>query len=312
MKFPTKRLAGFYGFTLFFLFLMETAHAESPLNGTWYNSYCSRVDLTVDSSTGMINGQYTSHTGSTGTSNVIGLVNPLLVPQPGVPTNPTGIPVSLGIQWRLINVTQDQADASWHWVSTFSGQYHQKQTVEASGQNTYTLEETLVVLNGLIATAPLPPLADIVPLMWPQTLEFHRSAPSYCQSVSPAQPVAYSPTAEDKVTGTWKNMDGEELTITASLPKGSVSGTFVNEHGDKYAVAGLFDTLAPGQDTAWQGIALTLYDTAGNELKAMAGGVNYNNFTQMELWESDLKSTNWTDRFAQETLDRTIYYRYSN
>ena len=95
-------------------------------------------------------------------------MNPALQPQPGVPTNPKGIPFSMGIQWRLINLPMSSADGSWHWVSTFSGQYHQKQTVSAGGQQSYVLEETLVLLNGLIATATLPPLADSAPLMWPR------------------------------------------------------------------------------------------------------------------------------------------------
>jgi len=58
------------------------AYADSPLIGTWYNSFCSRVDLTVDQN-GVIDGNYTSHTGSTGTSIVAGQVNPALQPQPG-------------------------------------------------------------------------------------------------------------------------------------------------------------------------------------------------------------------------------------
>ena len=160
------------------------AYADSPLNGTWYNSFCSRVDLTVDQN-GVIDGKYTSHTGSTGTSIVAGQVNPTLQPQPGVPTSPNGIPFSMGIQWRLINVPISSADGSWHWVSSFSGQYHQKQTVSAGGQQSYDLEETLMLLNGLIATATLPPLANTAPLMWPQNLVFHRTPPSYCEAVTP-------------------------------------------------------------------------------------------------------------------------------
>ncbi|MEM7740844.1 MAG: hypothetical protein AAF225_08585, partial [Pseudomonadota bacterium] len=38
--------------------------ASAQLQGTWYNSYCSRVDFTVTGD--IIQGVYTSHTGSTG------------------------------------------------------------------------------------------------------------------------------------------------------------------------------------------------------------------------------------------------------
>lgn len=288
------------------------AYADSPLNGTWYNSFCSRVDLTVDQ-TGLISGQYTSHTGSTGTSAVIGLVNPALQPQPDVPTNPKGIPFSMGIQWRLINVPIASADGSWHWVSSFSGQYHQKQTVSASGQQSYSLEETLLLLNGLIATATLPPLADTAPLMWPQNLEFHRTPPSYCEPVTPGKPVPYSATAKDNLTGTWRNSDGEVLELAAVLQTGVVAGKFTDKDGNQYEGGGLFDTIAPGTGAgvSSQGVTLNLYDASKNLLKTVAGGIDYSDLSQMWLWTSDLQSTTWTDRFTQETLDKTLFEKSS-
>ncbi len=77
----------------------------SPIAGTWYNSYCSQVNLSI-SPAGEITGVYTSHTGSTGSSNVIGWVGSSANPFPKsaiLPANPKGTPVALGIQWRLIN-----------------------------------------------------------------------------------------------------------------------------------------------------------------------------------------------------------------
>ena len=288
------------------------AYADSPLIGTWYNSFCSRVDLTVDQN-GVIDGKYTSHTGSTGTSLVTGQVNPALQPQPGVPTNPNGIPFSMGIQWRLINVPASSADGSWHWVSTFSGQYHQKQTVSAGGQQSYVLEETLVLLNGLIATATLPPLADSAPLMWPQTLEFHRTAPNYCEPVTPGKAVPYTATAKDNLSGTWRSGDGGVLELVAVLEIGVVAGKFTDKDGNQYEVGGLFDTIAPGssQGVAAQGVTLSLYDSSKNLLKAAAGGIDYSDLSQMWLWTSDLQSTTWTDRFTQETLDKTAFEKSS-
>ena len=289
------------------------AYADSPLNGTWYNSFCSRVDLAV-SSTGQITGQYTSHTGSTGTSNVVGQVNPDLAPQPGTPTNPSGIPFSMGIQWRLINVPVSSADGSWHWVSTFSGQYHQNQTVSAAGQQPYTRDETLVLLNGLIATATLPPLAKTAPLMWPQTLEFQRKPPTYCEPLTPGKSAPYTPTAQDNVSGSWKSADGQALTLTATLESGAVSGVYTDSQGVRYNVFGLFDTLVPGSGAvvAAQGVTLSIRDPSADVLKAAAGGVDYSNLSQMWLWTSDLKSTTWTDRFTQETLDKTFFENSSD
>ena len=262
---------------------------------------------------GRIKGKYTSHTGSTGTSAVIGQVNPALRPQPGLPTNPRGIPFGMGIQWRLINAPISDADGSWHWVSSFSGQYHQKQRVSAGGQQPYVLEETLVLRNGLIATATLPPLANRAPLMWPQTLEFHRTPPSYCAPVTPGKAVPYTPTAQDNVTGTWRNGDGEALALAAALQLGVVAGKFTDKDGNQYGVGGLFDTIAPGSSerVSSQGVTLTLYDPAKNFLKAAAGGIDYSDPSYLWLWTSDLRSTTWTGRFAQETLDKMVFKKSS-
>jgi len=219
----------------------------------------------------------------------------------------------MGIQWRLINVPISSVDGSWHWVSSFSGQYHQKQTVSAGGQQSYDLEETLVLLNGLIATATLPPLANTAPLMWPQNLIFHRTAPSYCEPVTPGKAVPYAATANDNLSGTWRNGDGEVFNLAAVLETGVVTGKFTDKDGNLYNVNGLFDTIAPGssQGVAAQGVTLSLYDSSKNLLKAAAGGIDYSDLSQMWLWTSDLQSTTWTDRFTQETLDKTAFEKSS-
>lgn len=297
------------------LLIFANAFAANPLQGTWYNSYCSRVDLNVDAA-GAISGIYTSHTGSTGSSYVIGYINPNAQPAPPspVPENPSGIPFSLGIQWRLINVPAEQADGSWHWVSTFAGQYHQKQNVVVPGQTTYQIEDTLEILNGLTATATVPGFTDIAPVMWPQTLRFHRSSPSYCGPVNPPEPVQYTPTAPDHITGDWITSGGlERMTLTASLSEGKVAGSYQDTYGNSYVVSGLFDTIAPNpllSDVAQQGVALTLYDSKNARLIVMAGGVNLD-FPpiEMSLWTGELKSTGWTDRFTQSTLDKVTWIK---
>lgn len=285
--------------------------ADSPLIGTWYNSYCSQVVLSVDASTGVITGEYTSHTGSTGTSNVVGYIDPGASASSGQ-TNPNGIPFSIGIQWRLINSDISNADGSWHWVSSFAGQYHPAQTVSADNQDDYSIDETLELLNGLLATATVSGFADDAPVLWPQTLHFNRTAPSYCQDVTPAQPVTYSTNADDNISGQWRNQAGDILSLTASLSDGSVTGTLIPFHGsEKYKVVGLFDVLDPSQTSAsnvvWQGVALALYDSSDKKLKVMAGGVDYDNFGAMYLYSGDLQSTTWTDRFIQETLDKDTW-----
>lgn len=295
------------------IFFFSNAFSASPLQGVWYNSYCSRIDLNIGT-TGAISGLYTSHTGSTGSSYVVGYIDPNAQPAPPspVPKNPLGIPFSLGIQWRLINVPAEQADGSWHWVSTFAGQYHQKQDVVVPGQNTYQIEDTLEILNGLIATAIVPGFTDTAPVMWPQTLRFHRSAPSYCEPVNPPRPVQYTPTAADHLTGNWIASGGlEKMTLAATLSDGKISGSYQDANGNSYMVSGLFDTIAPNpilRDVVQQGVSLTLYDSENAQLLVMAGGVDLD-FPpiKMTLWTGKLKSTGWTDRFTQSTLDKVAW-----
>ena len=146
-----------------------------------------------------------------------------------------------------------------------------------------------------------------------QTLEFHRTAPSYCEPVTPGKAVPYTATAKDNVSGTWQNSNGEVFDLSANLQTGVVTGKFTDKDGNQYEVGGLFDTIAPGssQGVAAQGVTLSLYDSSKNLLKAVAGGIDYSDLSQMWLWTSDLQSTNWTDRFIQETLDKTIFKKSS-
>lgn len=296
------------------LLLPSLAFAENPIAGTWYNSYCSRVDLSIDNNSGEISGVYTSHTGSTGSSVVKGYTNPAATVD-NLSAPPTGIPFSLGVQWRLINVPMSGVDGSWHWVSTFSGQYHPEQTITAPNQNPYNIQETLEIFNGLYATASVPGLADKfqIPLFWPQTLRFHKIAPSYCMTTTPGTPVSYTPTATNHVTGKWADATGSVFDIVGDLGKGTITGTYTVQNEITYKVVGLFDTTAPSSsgeyETIGQGVTLSAFNDQNKLLKMFAGYIPYTLTTRLILWESDLKSTTWTDRFTQETLSSTAFQK---
>lgn len=288
--------------------LSTTVSAASPIEGTWYNSFCSRVDLSV-ADNGQIKGVYTSHTGSTGSSMALGQLD-----SSTSSSAEAGIPFSMGIQWRLINVEQSQADGSWHWVSMFSGQYHPAQQISVPGQDPYSIPETLEILNLLIATATLPGLADMAPITWPQTLDFHRSAPEYCHTVSPGQPVPYTPTASDNVSGVWLSTTGERLDLKAEIATGEVIGTYSNGDGTSFNVVGLFDTLAApssgNYSVGWQGLTLSLLQADPESeklLRALSGGVDYRDTSKMHLWSSAMQSTSWTDRFVQQSLQMATF-----
>jgi len=288
--------------------------AQSPLNGTWYNSYCSRMDVNIDPVSGKISGEYTSHTGSAGTSPLAGYVDPN-AEAPILPaTNPIGIPVSIGIYWRLVNVDISQGDNSWHWVSAYAGQYHPEQTVSVPGQLNYQIPETIEILNGLFATSTVSGLNDDAPLLWPQTLHFTRAAEAYCESVSPAPPVTYTPTAADNVSGVWLSEDSTiTLTLSASLETGIVSGT-AQYGSNKMEVLGVFDTIVPElvSTVPRQGLAMALYNDQTKSLVNMTGGVFYEDLNLMELWVGDLTQTDWSGRYMQQALVKRLFTRLSN
>lgn len=83
------------------------------LNGLWENSYGSTMTLNTDEE-GIITGEYTSHTGSTGTYLIVGHCCP------NDPTPEAGQPLVLSILWRSIG--GEPPDGGSHFVSTYCGQ----------------------------------------------------------------------------------------------------------------------------------------------------------------------------------------------
>lgn len=292
----------------------------NPVLGVWHNSYCSQVDLQTTSS-GEIRGVYTSHTGSTGSSNVVGWLGKAAAgtSKPnhgGKPVNPNGTPVALGIQWRLINDKVSDMDNSWRWVSTFSGQYFPAQRVSQQGQKDYRLVETLELLNGLEATAVLKGLADTAPLMWPQTLVFTREAPDYCTAIDPAPPIPFQATAKDYVTGKWTDSAGNTLDLKVNMngdgavPPGTVTGSYTDKAGEQYIVSGLVDAISGSlPDVAEQGVALAMRSNKTQAVKSMAGGVSLADTGKMSLWSDTVTSTNWSGRYAESTMGMTSWTR---
>ena len=103
------------------------------------------------------------------------------------------------------------------------------------------------------------------------------------------------------------------MTLMALPSEGKVAGSYQDADGNNYVVSGLFDTIAPDpllSDVAQQGVALTLYDSENARLMVMAGGVDLD-FPPivMTLWTGELKSTGWTDRFTQSTLDKVTWIK---
>ena len=202
---------------------------NGSIAGTWYNSYCSQVELTAGPGN-LVQGTYTSHTGSTGSYRITGYMG--VAAKDASKTN--GTPVALSMYWRAINVDASKADGSWHWVSNFGGQLHPKQTVSVPGQKPYTVEETLEIMNMIVATATFPGFNDEAPIMWPETIQFHKTPPSYCEPITPPPAIPYKSEASDLVTGTWQNNAGDILRLTADIADGTVTGLFNKASGEAF------------------------------------------------------------------------------
>ncbi len=286
------------------LSICSTALAASPLDGTWYNSYCSQVEFDVDNG-GSVHGKYTSHTGATGSYSMVGWINE----NTGDVGAGTGYPVALSIQWRPLNVDSTQADGSWHWVSNFSGQYHPAQTVSVPGQQDYQIPETLEILNVLIATSTVAGLAPKAPTTWPQTLDFHKTAPVYCEQFTPPARVTYVSKATDHISGNWKTVAGDRLVLTVDIQSAFVTGSFYDaDTGITQGVHGLMDNFSevqPNVTVAEQGLSLVIAGAS----ESMAGGVSLTNLNQMSLLRNTLTATSWTDRFTQSAIDNLTFTR---
>ncbi|WP_109356353.1 hypothetical protein [Sphingorhabdus sp. EL138] len=282
---------------------------NGSIAGTWYNSYCSQVALTTGPGN-LVQGTYTSHTGSTGSFKITGYVGVAA----NDPQKTNGTPVALSLHWRAINVDPSKGDGSWHWVSNFGGQYHPAQTVSVPGQKPYSVEETLEIMNMIIATSTVPGFNSKAPLMWPETIQFHKTPPSYCEPITPPPPISYKSEASDLVSGKWRTSAGDTLNLYANIEDGTVSGLFYRASGETYSVKGLVDNFSnyvPGVTIEEQGVSLSLYQTNGaaSGLITMGGGVPYSNKTSLSLFTNDLSSTDWNSRFLESTVDKINFQR---
>ena len=306
-------LVGLFGACLTASLSMQAQAAtnSSPIEGTWFNSYCSQVSLHVESA-GKITGTYTSHTGSTGSSRVVGYVNTSGYDGNKIGGKSKGQAVALAIQWRLINV--QATDPSQHWVSTFSGQYHEAQIISVPGQAYYTIPETLEILNGLYVNQAWPGLAPRSPMFWPQTLKFTKAPPTYCIPIALPTPVPFKGTAVDNISGTWKDAEGNMLILTANIENATVSGSFADGvTGINYVVNGQVDAIphsgsnvanSGSNNSQLQGLTIAMQSSVNNSVMSAAGGVFLQNTGTMELWVQRLTSTSWIDRFTTTDLDK--------
>lgn len=241
------------------------------LNGSWVNSYGSKMDLSVVED-GFIVGQYSSTTGSTGVYSVIGQCSP------NKPQEGKGLAVVLSIYWHPINA--ETPDESWHWVSTYCGQ----------------LLETgeLSVTNSLVATCDFNGFSagDYI-----DKLSFQKvsSTPDSFVSSLNAKPEGY--TLNNPIDGEWIGVNPDvqlSLTVTDSL-YGLVRGV-VEYQNTIIILRGFTDTEVDGLGR--QSISVCGYMLGRDVPLSLSGWLDLsNNSLQLSRW------------IANATSPENVYYQ---
>jgi hypothetical protein len=116
--------------------LATPVHKRMTVSGTWQNEFGSSLEIGPVAADGTFRGNYRSHTGASGVYPVMGVADP----------QPVGdnLAVSFSVSWRSL---EGEEDASWHWVSGFTGLLQEK-----GGQE--ILSTTYLLQQNATASAP--------------------------------------------------------------------------------------------------------------------------------------------------------------
>jgi len=221
------------------------------LTGTWQNSYGSVMSLTQFAD-GLVSGQYSSTTGSTGRYWVVGCADT------SEPSATKGQAVSLTIFWRSIE--PGTPDPSWHWVSGLGGQ-----VVIDNGVS------TLILLHALVATDDFPGLAP--PGTWLDKLVYLPKTDIDAASVD-ALPAARPSAAGDPLDGHWVCEQDASLSLQLAVVDaaiGLVDGSLQRATGAS-RIWGFTDSFAASDSLPLQGVSLAVaVDPAAGQARCLAG-----------------------------------------
>jgi hypothetical protein len=218
------------------------------LNGTWENSYGSTMVLNVDEE-GFIFGEYSSHTGSTGTYLVIGHC------RPSDPTDDLGQPLVLSIYWRSIG--GEEPDEGSHWVSTYCGQ------LDKNGHMT--------VINSLVTTTSFQVFSPgdyIDKLMFTKQSSLNRLSAKNIALLAQPKVKLVNP-----INGVWSDKEqGIELSLFLQDQEyGVVNGWLSYDH-ELISMSGFTDILA--NNNILQSVSLSGYMLETSQPISLVGRIN--------------------------------------
>ncbi len=219
------------------------------LNGSWVNSFGSKMDLTVLPG-GLILGDYSSTTGASGTYLVIGSC----LPQD--PTADSGQNLVLAIFWRPVDA--QTYNASWHWMSSYCGQ------LQADG--------SMTVVNSLVATVEY---AGAIPGDYIGELTFTRtsSVAASPRFTLPDVPAESSATTEATINGQWNTAAGDvRLNLQVVDDQLGLLYGSLNWQQQRISLWGFVDTYV--SDSQLQSVAVCGYASASTAAVALSGSLN--------------------------------------
>ena len=268
------------------------------IDGTWVNSYGSKMKLSTSGS--LVDGIYSSTTGSSGSYNIHGYVGKSV--KVGM-----GIPLAMGIYWHSTE-DSDIPDPSWHWTSSFSGQYFPE-----SAKN----PETIEVLNMLNATSKFPGLNEKAPLLWPQTLLFTKVSDEISDIKDLIEQEENFASSEPFLgDGKWVSEDDQHIFLLKknSLNKG-IHGEYYNQKDftpnsdSHYAqTKGAFDyysrDLNNPSNVPYQ--SLYLVSEFYGRVRSFTGGTSYSEPNKMFLFFDDVSSTDIGSRYVGNAINKII------
>ncbi len=236
--------------------------STSGISGQWVNAYGSLMNI-VQFSNGLIWGEYSSTTGSSGKYTVMGFS----------PYGASGNqPVSLCIYWR--STAGGPPDPTWNWVSVMCGQL----LTDAPGG------VQLELLHSMIASSAYNAVDVYEPGAYTETLVFTSYTGNIAHSIKHVNPFDGLEPSPFVLSGTWKNKAANSHFPALNLQTYSsialLDGTLAT-NANYIAVGGLYNSnLPPGmlQTVSLAGIYLDkngmnaaislggFYDTVKNEL----------------------------------------------
>ncbi|MCP4988239.1 MAG: hypothetical protein GY928_19975 [Colwellia sp.] len=256
-----------------------TIQSNDFLNGQWKNSYDSQMFLSVDEY-GLMKGVYSSTTGSSGEYYIIGNVCPLAEHT----DLSKGRNLVISIYWHSIK--DGEPDPTWHWVSTYAGQFMS--------------DGKIYVLNSMVSTTDFPDIeAKIGDYIGP--LEFAKVSDQGPQ-IEIVVPEQSHPEYENQINGQWQVNGANYSTLTLSVKSnlhGWVCG-MLDYQGEKVRMLGFTDVHA---DNILQSITVSGYLPKKKIAISLSGSLNhYDGTKELNLSRWLTRCTTQEDNYLQNDV----------